>query len=67
MAHAFFRRLTHLAKMTIAPTVVIEQSTFPRKEPKPQGRPAHHCNDTQSLFVNPWESFGGMLRLDTRS
>ncbi|KIM80612.1 hypothetical protein PILCRDRAFT_9427, partial [Piloderma croceum F 1598] len=47
--------------MTILPIVVIEQSAFPRKEPKPEGRPAHHCNDTQSLFVNPWESFGEFM------
>ncbi|KZP01930.1 hypothetical protein FIBSPDRAFT_1056225 [Athelia psychrophila] len=30
----------------------------PEEEPKPVGRPAHHLNDTQSLFTNPWPSVG---------
>ncbi|KAF7980618.1 hypothetical protein HWV62_37404 [Athelia sp. TMB] len=34
---------------------------YPRKEPKPTGRPAHHLNDTQTLFTNPWESAGGVI------
>ena len=28
------------------------------KEQRPRGRPAHHANDTKSLFTNPWPSFG---------
>jgi hypothetical protein len=50
--------ITSLSNFTVMPTVVVKQSALPLKEPKSQGRPAHHCNDTQSLFMNPWESFG---------
>ena len=59
----FFRRLSQLVKMSTVSTVIIQKSASPRKEPKPEGRPPHHCNDTQTLFKNPWESFGGKSRL----